>query len=79
MISTKLPGIMKEFGVGNGVIYVDRPEDVIDVVLKLSNEPKRLQDIRKNAYNFVKGFSWTKTTDRFELLLERVIDNQKMK
>ena len=30
VITTKLPGIMKEFGNNNGVIYVDKLEDVIE-------------------------------------------------
>ena len=29
VIATKLPGIMKEFGQDNGVVYVDSPDDVM--------------------------------------------------
>ena len=29
VVTTKLPGVMKEFGEGNGVVYVDKPEDAL--------------------------------------------------
>ena len=29
VITTKLPGIMMEFGEDNGISYVDKPEDVV--------------------------------------------------
>ena len=29
VITTKLPGIMMEFGEGNGIFYVDKPSDVV--------------------------------------------------
>ena len=36
VIATKLPGVMKEFGNGSGVIYIDKPEDVIKTVLEVT-------------------------------------------
>ena len=35
VITTKLPGIMMEFGEGNGISYVDKPSDVVSKPMKL--------------------------------------------
>jgi len=29
VITTKLPGVIAEFGGGHGVVYVDKPEDAL--------------------------------------------------
>ncbi len=35
VIATRLPGVLKEFGEDNGIVYVDRPEDVIKKAIEL--------------------------------------------
>jgi len=35
IILTSLPGILKEFGEGNGVVYVDAPEKVLEMAFKI--------------------------------------------
>ena len=35
VVTTKLPGVMREFGEGNGVIYVDKPEDALERAVEL--------------------------------------------
>jgi glycosyltransferase involved in cell wall biosynthesis len=70
VITTKLPGVMKEFGENNGVIYVDRPEDVIDTVLKLNDD-----DILKNslrAEKFIQRYNWNIIIPEFESLLSHI-------
>jgi len=67
VIVTKLPGVMKEFGENNGVIYVDRPEDVIKTVLKLNDE-----EILRNslmAERFIQKYNWDIIIPKFESLL----------
>jgi hypothetical protein len=34
VIATRLPGIVKEFGSDNGVLWVDRPEDALGKALR---------------------------------------------
>ena len=67
IISTKLPGVVTEFGKNNGIIYVDKPEDVIETVICLDNEV--LEEARLKARNFIKDYDWEKIIDKFELLL----------
>jgi glycosyltransferase involved in cell wall biosynthesis len=69
VISTKLPGVMKEFGQNNGIIYIDRPEDVIYKALELiKNNDIHSQGIK--ARKFVENMSWDTVTDEFETVLE---------
>ncbi|MFC1989486.1 glycosyltransferase [Chloroflexota bacterium] len=72
MISTRLPGVMKEFGEDNGVIYVDQPEDVITKTNELVSSGK-LEQLGLKARRFVERYSWDKITDEFETILKGVI------
>ncbi|MFC1966126.1 glycosyltransferase family 4 protein [Chloroflexota bacterium] len=72
MISTRLPGVMKEFGEDNGVIYVDQPEDVITKTNELVSSGK-LEQLGLKARRFVEQYSWDKITDEFETILKGVI------
>jgi len=72
VIATKLPGIMKEFGNGNGVIYVDKPENAVKKALELI-ENDEVEREGEKARSFVEKFSWDKITDEFEKSLEELI------
>lgn len=67
VITTKLPGVMKEFGVNNGIIYVDKPEEVIEKALELE-----LNEEGKKARKFVENNDWHKITSDFETILKCV-------
>jgi glycosyltransferase involved in cell wall biosynthesis len=71
VITTKLPGVMKEFGTGNGIIYVDRPEDVLGSVVELI-EGGVLQEYGSNARVFVEKYNWDDVVDEFEKVLEEL-------
>ena len=71
-ITTKLPGVMKEFGEGNGVIYVDRPEDVLKKAIELI-ENGALQRQGLKARRFVEKNNWDDIVDDFERVLEEAI------
>ena len=72
VIATRLPGVMKEFGVDNGVIYVDRPEDVVGNAIELVRNGA-LNDLGGKARRFVERNSWDNITDEFESILHNVI------
>ncbi|MBC7345634.1 MAG: glycosyltransferase, partial [Clostridia bacterium] len=72
VISTNLPGVRREFGEGNGVVYVERPEDVVPKAIELVKSGQ-LAELGQKARRFVKKNSWDKVTDEFEALLEEVI------
>jgi len=72
VISTNLSGVKKEFGEDNGVIYVDRPEDVVAKAAELvqNGSVKRLG---ARARSFVERYSWDTITDEFERILAETI------
>jgi glycosyltransferase involved in cell wall biosynthesis len=74
VIATKLPGAMKEFGEGHGVIYVDKPEDVLKKGIELI-ENGTLKEQGLKARRFVEKYSWNDVVDEFEGLLEEIVDS----
>jgi glycosyltransferase involved in cell wall biosynthesis len=72
VITTKLSGVIKEFGTNNGVIYVDTPEGTVQKADELSNEGL-IHDYGMKACSFVEPKNWVKITDCFEKSLEGVI------
>ena len=72
IIATKLPGIVKEFGFRNGVIYIDKSSDAISRVIDLKDKGK-IHLEGKKARKFVENNDWEKVTDDFEKTLEELI------
>ena len=72
VISTRLHGVMREFGDDNGVVYVDKPEDVIPKATELI-QSGRIEELSSRARSFVERNSWDRITDEFEELLEQAI------
>jgi glycosyltransferase involved in cell wall biosynthesis len=72
VIATKLPGVMKEFGEDNGVVYVDRPEDAVGKAIELAAD-NNLSQLGLKARYFVERYSWENITDTFEDILEEII------
>ncbi|MEL7669257.1 glycosyltransferase family 4 protein [Methanobacterium sp.] len=64
VISTELPGVMKEFGEESGVLYVDKPQNVIDQVLALTEDDIELN--RSRAKNFIQNHDWQLILSQFE-------------
>ena len=71
VIATSLPGIMKEFGNDNGVLYVDRPEDALKKALELV-ENGCIEEEGRKARKFVEKYSWDSITDEFEGVLREL-------
>ena len=76
VIATKLPGVMKEFGEDNGVVYVDKPEDVVMKAIELIRN-SQLEEVGVKAGDFVKKYSWDNVTDEFEAILEELIKEKR--
>ena len=72
VISTRLPGVVKEFCVDHGVIYVDRPEDILKKVVELV-ENGTLKEQGSKARRFVEKYNWDGIVDEFEGILEDTI------
>jgi glycosyltransferase involved in cell wall biosynthesis len=71
VITTKLPGIMKEFGNDNGVIYVDKPEDAINKAIELIDSGYINEEGRR-ASRFVEKYKWDTIVSDFEGILEEL-------
>jgi len=77
VITTKLPGVVKEFGEGNGVVYVDEPKDVIQKAEEIFYSGYAAL-IRHGtvARKFVEKHSWERVSRDFETALNNVIEGK---
>ncbi len=73
VIATRLPGLVAEFGEKNGIIYINNPEEVLEVVHEKLNNKRDIEEIGLAGYNFVKENDWRTLTIRFESILENLI------
>ncbi|MFA4876125.1 MAG: glycosyltransferase [Methanoregula sp.] len=70
VISTQLHGIMREFGEGNGVLYAESPEQVLEVAYTLAINGS-IEDNGISARLYVEGLDWASITDSFEQTISR--------
>jgi len=68
IISTKLPGVMKEFGSGNGVIYADTPKDILKKAIELV-ESGSVDKAGRKARKFVEKLDWDDIANKFERVM----------
>jgi glycosyltransferase involved in cell wall biosynthesis len=73
VIATSLPGVLKEFGTENGIVYIDRPEDVIQKAMELV-ENDSLKQLGLKAREFATKNSWHQIADEFEVILQQAIE-----
>jgi glycosyltransferase involved in cell wall biosynthesis len=78
IVSTRLPGIVEEFGEDNGIVYVDKPEDIIGMCLNLVLQNTTIE-LGKKARGFVEGRSWDIITDDFMKIIEDSIEKKSTK
>ena len=71
VITTKLPGVITEFGEGHGVIYVDKPEDALKKAIELI-ENGYIEGEGMKARKFVEKYNWDDIVDEFEGILEEL-------
>jgi glycosyltransferase involved in cell wall biosynthesis len=72
VVSTRLPGVIKEFGEDNGVVYVSQPEDAVKKASELIRGGS-LKKLGSRARRFAQRYSWDNITDEFEEILKEVI------
>jgi len=72
IIATKLPGVMMEFGMGNGVFYVDRSEDVLYKAIELI-DANSIKNEGQNAWKFVQENDWDKITCACEIAFRALL------
>ena len=69
-ISTRLLGIMKEFGHNNGVIYVDHSTEVLEKVIELGNDNESMVEYGARARRLVEKYSCSRITGKLENILK---------
>jgi len=65
VIATRLPGIRKEFGEGNGVIYIEQTEEIMQKIHEISHDGT-LNRLGMAARSWVSKNDWKLITDEFE-------------
>jgi len=73
VLATRLPGLVREFGEGHGVIYVEGPEQVVPTALKLARQGL-LAELGAQARAFVSRSDWETIVDAFESYLNGLAD-----
>lgn len=73
VIATRLPGLVAEFGERNGLVYIDKPEDVLKVVQERFRNKREIINVGSAGYNFVQNNDWRKLTLQFEGILEDLV------
>jgi glycosyltransferase involved in cell wall biosynthesis len=68
VIATRLPGIVKEFGSDNGVLWVDRPEDALGKALEVV-KAGTIEVHGEKAMQFVRDNDWDIVVDQSEEVL----------
>lgn len=74
VICTKLRGIVEEFGYKNGIVYVDKPEDLLQTASDIKPVCEKLG---WQALDYVSERSWDIIVTKFEKLLEGLVARTK--
>jgi glycosyltransferase involved in cell wall biosynthesis len=73
VIATELPGLIKEFGEDNGVLFVNQAHDVIAKVKEMHSH-NLISSEGIKARRFVEPLGWESITTDFERLITEVIE-----
>ena len=73
VIATRLPGLVSEFGEKNGLVYINNPEEVLEVVHDRFKNKKDLEEVGNQGYNFVQENDWRTLAIKFESILENLV------
>lgn len=68
VIATNLPGIQKEFGLDNGISYIENSADALEKSVWL-NKTNGIEAEGKKAFSCVHNLSWNNITGQFEKAL----------
>jgi glycosyltransferase involved in cell wall biosynthesis len=68
VIATDLPGLIREFGSNNGILYVSKPEETTSKALEIYWENSINTEGAKSR-RFAERYDWEKLVDKFEKIL----------
>ncbi len=72
VIVTRLPGISMEFGEENGLLYVNRSQEVLPLAQELAQK-NNIKEVGRKGRKFVENNDWKVITDKFEETLEKLL------
>ncbi len=75
VISTRLPGILREFGKDSGITYIDDPEEALAKAIQLV-DAGMVQENGAKARKFVEKNSWIDITSNFENTLQGMVKSK---
>jgi glycosyltransferase involved in cell wall biosynthesis len=73
VISTKLPGVMNQFGRNSGVVYVNSPYDVYTVARDICGDKEKYTNLSNSAEKFTDSLDWNCIVDLFLETLSNLI------
>ena len=73
VIATELPGISREFGYGNGIEYVQKAEEVLELAQKILDNGE-YEELSKKGREYVKSNDWEAITDKFENAMKSLLE-----
>lgn len=74
VICTKLPGIIREFGEDNGIIYSDTPDATLAIASELKSSGTDTLEGEKGR-KYVENMDWDNITNTFETIMYEVIQS----
>ena len=72
VIATELPGISREFGYGNGIEYVHKAEEVLELAQRILDNGE-YEELSKKGREYVKSNDWEAITDKFENAMKNLL------
>ncbi len=73
VISTKLKGIMNEFGNDSGIIYINSINELFKTADELTKNDGLRESCGKKAFSFVQDQNWDKIIEIFENYLNTLL------
>jgi len=73
VIATRLPGVYREFGSNSGIIYITKPEQILEVASHIRRNSTSYYAYKQKALEFVKDFGWESIADNFENILKKIV------
>ena len=77
VVATRLPGIVDEFGYGNGIVYADSPEQIVRTVASLGRNKENLRRLGSRAAAYVENHNWDQKVTEFERILTETATSKK--
>jgi glycosyltransferase involved in cell wall biosynthesis len=76
VISTRLPGVLAEFGNDNGIVFVNNPEQIVEKAIEIVRNQEAVR-LGVKARSFAENCDWKKIAIQFDALLADTIKNYK--